>query len=77
MTKTHAAKRYQVGYNAPVEGAVGDSPKEFHLVGEFDDPFDAIAEVGILRGKNAFILDTKFNAAVTIWLRCAILKPRV
>lgn len=65
MPKANKSWRYQVGYNKPIEGAFGDSPQEFHLVGEFDDLVSAVAEVGQLReksgddwGKKSFIFDT-------------------
>lgn len=73
MAKSHKQKRYQVGYNAPVTGAVGNSPQEYHAVGDFDDPLEAIEEVYALRkdsadswGREAFILDRKHNTTATI-----------
>lgn len=62
MAKTHVKKRYQVGYNKPVEGAFGDSPREFHFVSDFDALQDAITEINNLRehsgDKWGFIVDT-------------------
>jgi hypothetical protein len=73
MAKTHIQRRYEVGYNKPVEGAFGNSPQEYHAVGSFHDPLEAIAEVDELRkssedvwGRKAFILDTKYNGLATI-----------
>ena len=65
-------KRYQVGYNRPIEGAFGNSPQEFHLVGETDDPLDAIAIADNLHrnadgwGRKAFIFDSKYKGLATI-----------
>lgn len=84
MAKTHVQKRYQVGYNKPVEGAFGNSPQEFHFVGAFDDPLEAVAEIDDLRknsgdiwGRNAFILDNKYNTRATIVTGPGLLQTRL
>jgi hypothetical protein len=74
MGKTRTEDRYQVGYNRPVEGAFGDSPREFHFVNDFDDLQDAIAEVNNLRehssgdqwSQRAFIVDALTGALVPL-----------
>ena len=73
MAKSHEEKRYQVGYNKPVQGTIGNSPRRFHFIMATDDPLDAIVEVDNLRknsgdiwGRKAFIVDTKHGTTATI-----------
>jgi hypothetical protein len=69
--------RYRVGYNRPVAGAIGNSPKEFHIVAETDDLDLAVGEMRReCRERNAaYIWDDVSKSVVTVVYRPDLPQP--